>query len=78
MSKRVVLNGYEWRCRKKGVNAHDVYRRVRKNSFLNSKLNMYDILCATKLWFRRFMNDFVVNELKVNKNTADDWFIFCR
>ncbi|GFX42834.1 DUF5641 domain-containing protein [Trichonephila clavipes] len=28
--KSVVLDGFEWRCRKKGVNAHDVCRSIRK------------------------------------------------
>ncbi|GFS73551.1 uncharacterized protein TNCV_1990331 [Trichonephila clavipes] len=37
--KSVVLDGFEWRCRKKGVNTHDVCRSIRKNSwFSNSKL----------------------------------------
>ncbi|GFX69958.1 uncharacterized protein TNCV_2099761 [Trichonephila clavipes] len=36
--KSVVLDGFEWRCRKKGVNTH-VCRSIRKNSwFSNSKL----------------------------------------
>ncbi|GFX46827.1 uncharacterized protein TNCV_4039731 [Trichonephila clavipes] len=37
--KSVVLDGFEWRCRKKGVNTQDVCRSIRKNSwFSNSKL----------------------------------------
>ncbi|GFW01277.1 uncharacterized protein TNCV_5029331 [Trichonephila clavipes] len=37
--KSVVLDGFEWRCRKKGVNMHYVCRSIRKNSwFSNSKL----------------------------------------
>ncbi|GFV08900.1 uncharacterized protein TNCV_3821431 [Trichonephila clavipes] len=37
--KSVVLDGFEWRCRKKGVNTHYVSRSIRKNSwFSNSKL----------------------------------------
>ncbi|GFW45406.1 DDE_Tnp_IS1595 domain-containing protein [Trichonephila clavipes] len=64
---------------KKGVNAHDVCRSLRKNSwFSNSKLSMYDVLRVTKMWFGRCMNDYVVNELKLNKNTVIDWFMFCR
>ncbi|KAF8788525.1 hypothetical protein HNY73_006557 [Argiope bruennichi] len=39
---------------------------------------MYDILCVTRMWFGRCMNDYVVNELKLNKNTVADWFMFCR
>ena len=32
--KSIVLDGYEWRCRKKkDVNAHDVCESVRKNSW---------------------------------------------
>ena len=38
---------------------------------------MHDILHITKLWLERFMYGFVVNEIKVNKNTAVDWFMFC-
>ena len=38
---------------------------------------MHDILHVTKLWLERFMYGFVVNEIKVNKNTAVDWFMFC-
>ncbi|GFV06439.1 uncharacterized protein TNCV_2947621 [Trichonephila clavipes] len=36
--KSVVLDGFEWRYRKKGVNTHDVCRSIRQNSwFSNSK-----------------------------------------
>ncbi|GFU09821.1 mitotic-spindle organizing protein 2A [Trichonephila clavipes] len=64
---------------KKGVNTHDVCRSIRKNSwFSNSKLSMYDSLRVTKMWFGRCMNDYVVNELKLNKNTVIDLFMFCR
>ena len=73
------MNKYEWRCRKKDVNEHDVCGSVRKNLLFSiSKLSMYDILCVTKLWFGRCMNDFIVNELKVNKNTIVEWFMFCQ
>ena len=73
------MNKYEWGCRKKDVNEHDVCGSVRKNLLFSiSKLSMYDILCVTKLWFGRCMNDFIVNELKVNKNTVLDLFMFCR
>ena len=61
------------------MNKHDVYGSVRKNLWFSiSKLSMYDILCVSKLWFGRCMNDFIVNELKVNKNTVVDLFMFCR
>ena len=77
--KSVALDGYEWRCRKKGVNAHDVCRSARKNLwFSHCKLSIYDILRLTKCWFGRCMNEFVVNEIKVNKTTVVDWYVFCR
>ena len=38
---------------------------------------MHNILHVTKIWFRKCMNDFVVNKLKLNKTTVDDWFMFC-
>ena len=50
---------------KKGVNAHDDSRSVRKNLwFSNSKSSTYDILHITKLWFgrRMFLCDYVVIE----------------
>ncbi|GFV19961.1 uncharacterized protein TNCV_2221291 [Trichonephila clavipes] len=34
--KSVVLDGFEWRCRKKGVNTHDVCRSIRKNSWFSN------------------------------------------
>ncbi|GFU75952.1 mariner Mos1 transposase [Trichonephila clavipes] len=36
--KSVVLDGFEWRCRKKGVNTHDVCRSIRKNSWFSNTL----------------------------------------
>ncbi|GFT96460.1 uncharacterized protein TNCV_5021761 [Trichonephila clavipes] len=66
--KSVVLDGFEWRCRKKGVNTHDVCRSIRKSSwFSNSKLigtkrflrnhtshaeGMFDHYLAEYLWRR--------------------------
>ncbi|GFX96539.1 putative transposable element [Trichonephila clavipes] len=45
--KSVVLDGFEWRCRKKGVNTHDVCRSIRKNSwFSNKKLTVWCTLWA--------------------------------
>ncbi|GFS71331.1 uncharacterized protein TNCV_5050711 [Trichonephila clavipes] len=35
--KSVVLDGFEWRCRKKGVNTHDVCRSIRKNSWFSNR-----------------------------------------
>ncbi|GFW80086.1 uncharacterized protein TNCV_459951 [Trichonephila clavipes] len=35
--KSVVLDGFEWRCRKKGVNTQDVCRSIRKNSWFSNK-----------------------------------------
>ncbi|GFW97139.1 uncharacterized protein TNCV_631441 [Trichonephila clavipes] len=34
--KSVVLDGFEWRCRIKGVNTHDVCRSIRKNSWFSN------------------------------------------
>ncbi|GFX52986.1 uncharacterized protein TNCV_3228541 [Trichonephila clavipes] len=43
--KSVVLDGFEWRCRKKGVNTHDVCRSIRKNSwFSNIALSLSSLL----------------------------------
>ncbi|GFV43747.1 DDE_Tnp_IS1595 domain-containing protein [Trichonephila clavipes] len=39
--RKSVLDGFEWRCRKKGVNTHDVCRSIRKNSWL---------ICVIKEW----------------------------
>ncbi|GFV66475.1 hypothetical protein TNCV_192301 [Trichonephila clavipes] len=36
----------------------------------------YEIL--TRYWFGKSMNAFVVNDLKVNKNTVLEWYMFCR
>ncbi|GFT03329.1 uncharacterized protein TNCV_2985041 [Trichonephila clavipes] len=38
--KSVVLDGFEWRCRKKGVNTHDVCRSIRKNSWFSISPNL--------------------------------------
>ncbi|GFY13242.1 hypothetical protein TNCV_2335061 [Trichonephila clavipes] len=32
----------------------------------------------TRYWFGKSMNAFVVNYLKVKKNTVADWYMFCR
>ncbi|KFM66185.1 hypothetical protein X975_01308, partial [Stegodyphus mimosarum] len=57
--KSVVLDGFEWKCREKGVN--NVCRSIRKNSwFSKSKLSMYDILRVTKICFGRCMKNYVV------------------
>ncbi|GFW90025.1 putative transposase-like protein [Trichonephila clavipes] len=33
---------------------------------------------SNRYWFGKSMNAFVVNDLKVNKNTVVNWYMFCR
>ncbi|GFU86991.1 hypothetical protein TNCV_486021 [Trichonephila clavipes] len=50
-------------------NRHDVVRSVRKGTwFSESKLAITIILRLTRYWFGKSMNEFVMNDLKVNKN----------
>ncbi|GFQ81617.1 DDE_Tnp_IS1595 domain-containing protein [Trichonephila clavata] len=35
-------------------------------------------LRLTRYWFGKSMNEFVVNDLKINKNTVVDWYMFYR
>ncbi|GFX38258.1 hypothetical protein TNCV_3838541 [Trichonephila clavipes] len=50
-------------------NRHDVVRSVRKGTwFSESKLAITIILRLTRYWFDKSMNEFVMNDLKVNKN----------
>ncbi|GFU52594.1 transposable element Tcb2 transposase [Trichonephila clavipes] len=47
--KSVVLDGFEWRCRKKGVNTHDACRSIRKNSwFSNIRLDGCEVACPPR------------------------------
>ncbi|GFW05571.1 hypothetical protein TNCV_4983411 [Trichonephila clavipes] len=65
-----TVDGYEWRCRNQSKdNRHDVVRSVRKGTwFSESKLAITIILRLTRYWFGKSMNEFVMNDLKVNKN----------
>ncbi|GFT20328.1 hypothetical protein TNCV_1009291 [Trichonephila clavipes] len=65
-----TVDGYEWRCRNQSKdNRHDVVRSVRKGTwFSESKLAITIILRLTRYWFDKSMNEFVMNDLKVNKN----------
>ncbi|GFV94268.1 uncharacterized protein TNCV_1137231 [Trichonephila clavipes] len=68
--RKGTVDGYEWRCRNQSKdNRHDVVRSVRKGTwFSESKLAITIILRLTRYWFGKSMNEFVMNELKVNKN----------
>ncbi|GFX60676.1 uncharacterized protein TNCV_4917261 [Trichonephila clavipes] len=46
--KSVVLDGFEWRCRKKGVDMHDVCRSIRKNSWFSYKENVISQTASTR------------------------------
>ncbi|GFV79303.1 mitotic-spindle organizing protein 2A [Trichonephila clavipes] len=78
--RKGTVDGYEWRCRNQSKdNRHDVVRSVRKGTWFSvSKLAITIILRLTRYWFGKSMNAFVVNDLKVNKNTVVDWYMFCR
>ncbi|GFX55451.1 mitotic-spindle organizing protein 2A [Trichonephila clavipes] len=78
--RKGTVDGYEWHCRNQSKdNRHDVVRSVRKGTwFSESKLAITIILRLTRYWFGKSMNAFVVNDLKVNKNTVVDWYMFCR
>ncbi|GFW49782.1 mitotic-spindle organizing protein 2A [Trichonephila clavipes] len=78
--RKGTVDGYEWRCRSQSKdNPHDVVRSVRKGIwFSESKLGITIILRLTRYWFGKSMNAFVVNDLKVNKNTVLNWYMFCR
>ncbi|GFU93858.1 hypothetical protein TNCV_1660821 [Trichonephila clavipes] len=64
------VDGYEWRCRNQSKdNRRDVVRSVRKGTWFNeSKLAITIILRLTRYWLGKSMNEFVMNDLKVNKN----------
>ncbi|GFW03004.1 hypothetical protein TNCV_156241 [Trichonephila clavipes] len=68
--RKGTVDGYEWRCRNQSKdNRHDVVRSVRKGTwFSESKLAINIILRLTRYWFGKSMNEFVMNDLKVNKN----------
>ncbi|GFS94443.1 hypothetical protein TNCV_2014681 [Trichonephila clavipes] len=68
--RKGTVDGYEWRCRNQSKdNRHDVVRSVRKSTwFSESKLAITIILRLTRYWFDKSMNEFVMNDLKVNKN----------
>ncbi|GFT69660.1 putative transposable element [Trichonephila clavipes] len=68
--RKGTVDGYEWRCRSQSKdNRHEVVRSVRKGTwFSESKLAITIILRLTRYWFDKNMNEFVMNDLKVNKN----------
>ncbi|GFX46298.1 uncharacterized protein TNCV_1372401 [Trichonephila clavipes] len=70
--RKETVDGYEWRCRNQSKdNRHDVVRSVRKGTwFSESKLAITIILRLTRYWFGKSMNEFVMNDLKVNKNVT--------
>ncbi|GFU83107.1 histone-lysine N-methyltransferase SETMAR [Trichonephila clavipes] len=83
--KSVVLDGFEWRCRKKGVNTHDVCRSIRKNSWFSNSENasqvaeiangVYgaDTVTANyvQFWFRRLGSDLYCQQLDRLKLAID-------
>ncbi|GFW73702.1 hypothetical protein TNCV_1541561 [Trichonephila clavipes] len=68
--RKGMVDGYEWRCRNQSKdNRHEVVRSERKGTwFSESKLAITIILRLTRYWFGKSMNEFVMNDLKVNKN----------
>ncbi|GFU24860.1 hypothetical protein TNCV_1279961 [Trichonephila clavipes] len=68
--RKGTVDGYEWCYRNQSKdNRHDVVRSVRKGTwFSESKLAITIILRLTRYWFGKSMNEFVMNDLKVNKN----------
>ncbi|GFT74559.1 RNA-directed DNA polymerase from mobile element jockey [Trichonephila clavipes] len=70
LQKRERLTATNRRCRNQSKdNRHDVVRSVRKGTwFSESKLAITIILRLTRYWFGKSMNEFVMNDLKVNKN----------
>ncbi|GFU18555.1 mitotic-spindle organizing protein 2A [Trichonephila clavipes] len=78
--RKGTIDGYEWRCRTKGgENPHDVCKSIRKGTwFSKSHLSVCDILILTRHFFGKSMNEFVVKDVRVNKNTVVDWYMFCR
>ncbi|GFX86942.1 mitotic-spindle organizing protein 2A [Trichonephila clavipes] len=80
VERKGTIDGFEWRCRVQSKeNPHFVCRSVRKGTwFSDSRLSICVILRLTRYWFGKSMNEFVVNDLKINKNTVVDWYMFCR
>ncbi|GFW57504.1 mitotic-spindle organizing protein 2A [Trichonephila clavipes] len=78
--RKGTIDGYEWRCRTKGgENPHDVCKSIRKGTwFSKSHLSVCDILILTLHFFGKSMNEFAVKDVRVNKNTVVDWYMFCR
>ncbi|GFV03392.1 hypothetical protein TNCV_3397211 [Trichonephila clavipes] len=72
-----TVGGYEWRCRSPVKdNRHGVVRSVKRALGLaKSKLAITIILRLTRYWFGKSMNAFVVNDLKVNKNRSQSWWM---
>ncbi|GFU98904.1 uncharacterized protein TNCV_3381501 [Trichonephila clavipes] len=77
--RKGTIDGYEWRCRTKGgENPHDVCKSIRKGTrFSKSHLSVCDILILTRHFFGKSMNEFAVKDVRVNKNTVVDWYMFC-
>ncbi|GFR07507.1 uncharacterized protein TNCT_632041 [Trichonephila clavata] len=74
-----TIDGSEWRCRVQAKkNPHFVWRSVRRGTwFSESKLSISIILRLTSYWFGKSMNEFLVNDLNINKATVLDWYMFC-
>ncbi|GFU93896.1 mitotic-spindle organizing protein 2A [Trichonephila clavipes] len=78
--RKGTIDGYEWRYRTKGgENPHDVCKSIRKGTwFSKSHLSVCDILIFNASFFGKSMNEFAVKDVRVNKNTVVDWYMFCR
>ncbi|GFU84135.1 mitotic-spindle organizing protein 2A [Trichonephila clavipes] len=78
--RKGTIDGYEWRCRTKGgENPHDVCKSIRKGTwFSKSHLSVCDIFNFNASFFGKSMNEFAVKDVRVNKNTVVDWYMFCR
>ncbi|GBN59181.1 hypothetical protein AVEN_88712-1 [Araneus ventricosus] len=71
--------GKVWSCRKRGVNAHQIKRAVRKGSwFQDSHLSLGVILCLTYMWVNRMTKESIMNDLDLASQTVTDWMNFCR
>ncbi|GFV21247.1 hypothetical protein TNCV_183981 [Trichonephila clavipes] len=67
--RKGTVDGYEWRCRNQSKdNRHDVVRSVERALGLAKANIITIILRLTRYWFGKSMNEFVMNDLKVNKN----------
>ncbi|GFT43946.1 transposable element Tcb2 transposase [Trichonephila clavipes] len=76
MKSNVIVSRYECsKCR------NDMSLQERKETVDSYKWRCRKIIPTTSFgvyWFGKSLNAFVVNDLKVNKNSVVDWYMFCR